>query len=202
MSIASRTIPITSFAAGTTRALSRPRRLAGLASLLALCCLALAAGCGGKKAAPAEPAAPAGPFALTIPGLAQAELPARYTCLGPGASPPLAWTNPPANVRSFALKVYDLDARYALHMYAFNVPGQVRGLPEMLPEGDIVSDGSTVLAKAWQPPCPKEGPPVHRYQFLIYALDVVIDPDSANITAAMDGHVRGSAELVVEVKRK
>jgi Raf kinase inhibitor-like YbhB/YbcL family protein len=197
-------MPSASCSAASAALTVRPRFPArGLAALAVLCCLAVlgAAGCGGKKTPPPGATAPAGPFTLSIPGLGQPGLPDKYTCRGEGASPPLAWANPPADTRSFALKVYDTDARYALHMYVFNMPAQARSLPEMLPEGDIVSDGSTVLAKPWQAPCPKEGPSVHRLQFLLYALDVVIDPDTSNISAAMDGHVRGSAELVVEVRR-
>jgi phosphatidylethanolamine-binding protein (PEBP) family uncharacterized protein len=40
----------------------------------------------------------------------QGEIPSRYTCDREDVSPPLAWTDPPAGTRSFALLVDDPDA--------------------------------------------------------------------------------------------
>ena len=65
------------------------------------------------------------------------EIPAKYTCEGPDVSPPLAWTDPPAGTRAFALVVDDPDAPDPaaprmtwVHWVLWDIPGDARELPE------------------------------------------------------------------------
>ena len=53
------------------------------------------------------------PMSLTITSTAfapESVIPSLYTCEGKDISPPLAWSNPPAGTKSFALIVDDPDA--------------------------------------------------------------------------------------------
>jgi Raf kinase inhibitor-like YbhB/YbcL family protein len=137
------------------------------------------------------------------------EIPATYTCEGNDISPPLAWTDVPANTKSLALIVDDPDApdpkapkRTFVHWVIYNVPATTHGLPEAA-RGDTVPKGAVIGENDWGKtsyggPCPPIGR--HRYFFKLYALDVVLEglgkPSKANLEQKMQGHVLGKAELI------
>lgn len=139
-------------------------------------------------------------------------IPAKYTqAVERPVSPPLRWGDVPAGTISFALIVHDLDATRAksssdnLHWLVFNIPGEVRALPEgvaavpMLPEGTV--QGKNVGdVTGYRGPGAKMPGPLHHYSFELYALDVKLDLGSeatrADVLRAMDGHVLGKAALV------
>ena len=85
----------------------------------------------------------------------------------------------------------------------FNIPASARSLPEAVPLDPQLEDGSVYGKNSWRwlgygGPCPPSG--THRYVFTIYALDSMLDLP-VGITAdelkqAIDGHVRGQAELI------
>src|SRR5208282_4934358 len=58
-------------------------------------------------------------------------IPAKYTCDGNDVSPPLAWTNAPANTKSFALIADDPDAPVGtwVHWVAYDLPAATVALP-------------------------------------------------------------------------
>jgi Raf kinase inhibitor-like YbhB/YbcL family protein len=114
-------------------------------------------------------------------------IPIRHSQVGPEASPQLAWSNVPDGVSSFVLIVHDLDATTAqqnqaqtgtvtdlLHWMVWNIPGAARGLPEGIPQGPDLPDGSRQISRTGQhlsrPSAPAAGP-VHHYVFELYALD-------------------------------
>jgi len=153
--------------------------------------------------------APASSFQLTSTAFAQGgAIPARYTCEGDDASPPLSWTAAPTDTKSYALIVEDPDApdpakpqRIYVHWVVYNIPATVtslaedaskRGLPLGATPGKNDS-GKTVYGG----PCPPIGR--HRYFFRLYALDAALTVSSANkaeLLAAMKGHELATAELM------
>ncbi len=139
----------------------------------------------------------------------QGAIPSRHTCEGDDLSPPLAWSNPPAGTRSFALIVDDPDAPDPraptttwVHWVLYNLPATVRGLPEGMTEAQLPA-GTDQGRNDWGRtgyggPCPPIGR--HRYVHKLYALDLVL-PDlgpiaKPDLEEAMAGHVLARAELI------
>ena len=77
-------------------------------------------------------------FTLISPAFqAAGEIPARYTCEGDDASPPLAWSAPPVGTKSLALIVDDPDAPDPkapkttwVHWVVYNLPPSAGPLAE------------------------------------------------------------------------
>jgi len=135
------------------------------------------------------------------------EIPAKYTCQGDDASPPLSWSGVPAQAKSLALIVDDPDAPDPkapkttwVHWVLYNIPPSATGLAEGvqdLPAG-AKSGSNDWKRTGYGGPCPPVGR--HRYFHKLYALDVVL-PDlgavaKADLLAAMKGHVIAEAALV------
>ena len=88
-------------------------------------------------AAPREGAEPTA-FRLRSSAFEQGgEIPRRYTCEGEDVSPPLAWSDPPAGTRSFALIVVDPDVpdpkapqRAWIHWIVYDLPADGQALDE------------------------------------------------------------------------
>src|SRR6266850_4367916 len=79
------------------------------------------------------------------------QIPLKYTQAGEEASPPLAWSNVPVvsdAAASFVLIVHDVDAAVGngtddlLHWMLWNIPGTATGLPERVPPGSQLPDGT------------------------------------------------------------
>lgn len=132
-------------------------------------------------------------------------IPAQYTCKGQGISPPLAWSGAPAGVKSFALIMDDPDAPMGtfVHWVLYNLPAASGALPEAIPAGPKLTDGSVQGSNSagrsgYTGPCPPSG--THRYFFKIYALDVLLDPGAGagkeQLLRAMDGHIVSQGELM------
>lgn len=183
---------------------------------------------------------------LSSPAFADgAEIPAKYTRAEPAGSserkraeqptpaeamsPPLTWTNVPPGTQSLLLHVQDVDTpqqRYPilgptrLHWLVWNIPAATTSLPEGVPSGETLPDGSSqlsarsfgylgpgadqVLLPNGQQPGINPGrsrPDVHRYRFELWALDTKLEikPDKdaektrAQIILAMEGHVLAQA---------
>jgi Raf kinase inhibitor-like YbhB/YbcL family protein len=181
--------------------MSAPER--ARAAVVALGALLLAAG---------APPGGAEPMAFRLRSSAfepDAEIPRRHTCEGEDVSPPLAWSDPPAGTRSFALIVDDPDApdpkapkRTWVHWVAYDLPADARALDEgagagALPPG--ARPGRNDWGRPdWGGPCPPIGR--HRYFHKLYALDAPLGdlgtPTKAALERAMEVHVLGRAELV------
>ena len=145
-------------------------------------------------------------FGLTSTAFAQGDkIPRKYTCDGDDFSPPLQWSEAPANTKSFALISDDPDAPVGtwVHWVVYNIPGTSTSLPEAVPAEDELSDGTRHGRSSWGRlayggPCPPGG--THRYFFKLYALDAVLDlapgADSRQLLQAMQGHIVGHTELM------
>ena len=134
--------------------------------------------------------------------LADAKVFKRFDCDGGNISPSLAWKNPPAGTKSFALTVYDPDAPTGSgwwHWVMFDIPADVNALSAGA--GDPASGKAPRAAiqsrtdfgkPGYGGPCPPKGDAPHRYIFTNYALKVDhIDVDQG----ASGALVRESAEI-------
>jgi Raf kinase inhibitor-like YbhB/YbcL family protein len=152
-----------------------------------------------------------GVFAMELTSSAFSDggmLPAKYTCDGAGISPPISWTNMPANTKSFALIYDDPDAPHGTwtHWVLFNIPPTTLSLAEGV---DSLPDGTQVGNNSWPkknygPPCPPSGE--HRYIFHIFALDTTLNlkgtVTSEVLKKAMQGHILDTATLLGKHKKR
>jgi Raf kinase inhibitor-like YbhB/YbcL family protein len=146
-------------------------------------------------------------------------MPAKYSQAGDQVSPPLAWSNVPDGVTSFVLVAHDVDAAIGngtddiLHWMLWNIPATARSLPEAVPQGSQLADGTRQISASGPyyrgPGAPASGP-AHHYVFELFALDAPVDVPAvgasppqtrAAVAAAMAGHVRGKAVVVGLFKR-
>jgi hypothetical protein len=149
-----------------------------------------------------------------------AAIPAKYSQAGRDVSPPLTWSNVPETPTSFVLIVHDLDAAIQpgtddmLHWLVWNIPGTARALPEHVPQGASLPDGSHQISATGPnyraPGAPATGP-AHHYVFELFALDAAIDVPAvgaspaqtrAAVLQAMAGHVRGKGVYTGLFKRE
>lgn len=140
-------------------------------------------------------------------------IPLKYTQASPtgtAVSPALTWTNVPPGTQSFVLWMHDVDlalnktSEDNLHWLVWNIPGQNTSLPENVPVGSQLQDGSYQVSYAGPnyrgPGAPASGP-LHHYVFELFALDIKMDikPGSTaletktNIFKMMQGHIIGKA---------
>lgn len=140
-------------------------------------------------------------------------IPARYTQAGEQVSPALTWANAPANTASFVVHMHDPDVALnrgtdtQVHWLVWNVPGSAKGLPEGVPQGAQLPDGSRQISATGPvyrgPGAPATGP-MHHYTIEVYALDAMVDVQPAAtapetrtaVFRAMAGHVLGKAVYV------
>lgn len=163
----------------------------------------------------AKPAAPARP-ALTLTTTAFPDgdqIPAKYTQAGEQVSPALAWTNVPEGTQSFVLHMRDPDVARnrttedQVHWLVWGIPGTAKGLPEGVPKGEKLADGSQQISASGAvyrgPGAPATGP-LHHYTFELFALDSAMDvapgadawETRTKIYEAMNGHILGKAVYV------
>jgi len=138
-------------------------------------------------------------------------IPRKFTCDGADVSPPLAWTNPPAGTRSYALIADDPDAPAGTwtHWVIFDIPPQTTSLAEAIPKTDQVPNGrqgkNDFRKNGYGGPCPPPGK-AHRYVFKLYALDRVLNLEAGSsrqaLEQAVQGHILGSAEVVGKYQRQ
>jgi Raf kinase inhibitor-like YbhB/YbcL family protein len=172
-------------------------------SLLAL----ILTSCGAVQQAPI-PTSQDKPMTIQLSSSAFApgqSIPAKYSCTGREISPPLAWSDAPANTRSFALIVEDPDAPGGtwVHWVIYNISPDTNQLPEAIPNGAQLTGGGLQGRNSsgnfgYNGPCPPAG--THRYVFKIYALDAMLTlaagADKAQLLAAMQGHLLAQGELL------
>lgn len=151
----------------------------------------------------------AGSFILTSSAFAEgATIPATNTCSGTNTSPPLAWSEAPSNTNSYAVVLTDLSINLT-HWVIYDIPATATELPASVDNvyapANVDSAHQTASGASstigYVGPCPRAAPPVHMYQFAVYALDIATLPGaSAQTTAsqavtAIQAHRRGKATL-------
>ena len=141
-------------------------------------------------------------------------------------SPPLDWTDVPEGTQSFALIVHSTESQASdepwIHWLIWNLPADLTGVEEGILEDPTLENGArqglnSVGVVGYLGPCP---PPlisrhasvpgggsnpkqeIEKYNFEIYALDVVLDlaPGATRqqLIEAMEGHILGAGTLVGE----
>lgn len=160
----------------------------------------------------------AGPaMTMTIPGFPDGgQIPVRFSqaaegaAPGEGTSPAITWANIPAGTQSLVLHMHDMDVARnrttddQVHWLVWNIPAASSGLPEGVPRGAQLADGSFQVSATGPvyrgPGAPATGPP-HHYMFEVFALDTKLDVQPlgdafetrAAVMKAMQGHILGKA---------
>ena len=127
-------------------------------------------------------------------------------CGGENISPPLAWTNVPAGVKSFALIIFDPDGAKGsgvAHWVAYGIAGDRTGLPEnfgVAGSPDYIGGTGSSGNHEYMGPCPIPGHTNH-YVFSVYALDLkrtALPPGLTRdqLIAAMKGHVLDVGSII------
>jgi Raf kinase inhibitor-like YbhB/YbcL family protein len=145
-------------------------------------------------------------------------IPKTHTGEGHDKSPHLTWDGVPQITKSFALICDDPDAPTAepwVHWVIYNLPPDLRELPEHLPRDDHMAQPVTAAqgCNSWPAgenlgylgPMPPKGHGVHHYHFKLYALDAPLDVmpgiTKTSLLKAMTGHILEVAELVGTYER-
>ena len=197
-------------ATGTTS----PITVTGLTNGTAYTCTVTANSADGTSvASPAVSATPSAAVAFTLTsaaGINGGAMAADYTCDGMGSTVPLAWSNPPAGTREFALLMTTLpgDGTIKWNWVLYDIPSTTTalardnfgtGLPGVGSDGPIVG---------YQPPC-SQGPGAKNYTFTLYALSgSPVLPTASNqavtgaaLTAAISSLTLGTASLSLSFTR-
>lgn len=157
------------------------------------------------------------PMALTTTAFPDGgQIPVKFTQAAPGAepgggtSPALTWTNTPAGTQSFLLNFHDLDLSHnkttddQVHWLVWNIPAIVTTLPEGMPKGGQLPNGSyqiSVSGLFYRGPGAAANGPLHHYIFEIYALDTKLNVQQTAdafetrtiVMTAIQGHILGKA---------
>lgn len=128
-------------------------------------------------------------------------IPKKFTADGADVSPALQWSDVPAGTHSLTLICDDPDAPRGtwVHWVLFNLPADLRELPEDLAANVGVQGNNDFGNLGYGGPSPPRGKP-HRYFFKLYALDIVLDilkgSTKVQVEKAMSGHILGSAQVI------
>jgi Raf kinase inhibitor-like YbhB/YbcL family protein len=140
-----------------------------------------------------------------------ANIPKPLTCDGGDLSPALQWNAPPAGTQSFALIADDPDAPIGtfVHWVIFDLPPDLRALPQNYPKTQQSPDGSLQGKNdfdnlGYGGPCPPGGK-VHRYFFKLYALDTKLNlkpgATKKDVERATQGHILARGEYMGRYSR-
>jgi Raf kinase inhibitor-like YbhB/YbcL family protein len=152
-----------------------------------------------------------GSLQLKSTSAATGALPDSAGCKGPGASPQISWSEPPAGTKSLALIMDDKDApvghlhrHYYVHWLVFDMPADRRDLTEGL-QRDPLPDGTQQGRNdahefGYSGPCPYVGS-THHYAITVYALDtnlgLPVATTGAQLLTAIDGHILAGGQILV-----
>jgi Raf kinase inhibitor-like YbhB/YbcL family protein len=139
-------------------------------------------------------------------------IPKRHSRDGEDVSPPLAWSDLPAGVRSLALICDDPDAPRGtwVHWVLYDLPPTMTSLSAGVPKVDRPAFGGVQGRNdygetGWGGPAPPKGHGVHHYNFRLSALDreLGLPPGAtkAEAESAMQGHVLAEAKLTGTYRR-
>jgi Raf kinase inhibitor-like YbhB/YbcL family protein len=145
-------------------------------------------------------------------------IPKKYTGEGTDVSPPLAWTEIPAETKEIVLICDDPDAPQTeswVHWVIYNIPATAKGLPEGVPRKPQPKESAGAIQgkNSWpngenigyRGPMPPKGHGVHHYYFKLYALDghVALEPgqDKKAVLKAIGGHVLAEGLLMGTYQR-
>jgi Raf kinase inhibitor-like YbhB/YbcL family protein len=169
----------------------------------------------GRGGSPKGAASPA--LSLVVSGFSDGgQIPVKFSQAAPGAapgegtSPAINWANAPGGTQSFFLHMHDMDVVRnkttddQAHWVVWNIPAAATGLPEGVPKGSQLSDGSYQISATgpmYLGPGAAATGPLHHYVFELYALDTKLDVKPSadafetrvNVMKAIQGHILGKA---------
>ena len=171
---------------------------------------------GGFLLAVLGPSSAAEPFTLTSPAFKDStslavknagNFKANPNCIGENVSPPLAWANPPAGTKSYALVVFDSQGRNGLtfvHFVGYGIPASVTSFAEneISKLGDKYVGGQNGFKLGYyMGPCVAPNSDTHHYYFLQIATDHEPKALAPGLTydelrEKLTGHAKGAAGLV------
>jgi Raf kinase inhibitor-like YbhB/YbcL family protein len=132
-------------------------------------------------------------------------IPVQFTCDGANQTPPLAWGEPPAGTKSFALVVDDPDAPSGTfrHWGAYDIPASARAIPA----SGFAQATNDFGKPGYGGPCPPPGHGPHHYHFKLFALDVEklgVSPGAKieQVESEAQKHAIGRGELVGTYERR
>jgi len=160
-----------------------------------------------KPGAAGEPEIPKGvpTMQLTSTAFKESEaIPEVHGYENKNLSPPLKWTDVPAEAKSLALICDDPDAPRGtwVHWVLFNIPPDTRELPSSL-AGKVDVPGAIQGKNDFKKlgyggPAPPSG--THRYYFKLYALDKIVDLKEGatkdELVKAMKEHIVAQGQLM------
>jgi Raf kinase inhibitor-like YbhB/YbcL family protein len=129
-------------------------------------------------------------------------IPSKYTCDGINVNPPLTIDNLPKQTVSITLIVEDPDSPMGVfeHWILWNIP-PTNKINESSAPG--VQGRNSAKQNKYTGPCPPSG--THRYNFRVFALDIMLDLpvsiDKHSIFKAMEGHILAYGEITGLYKR-
>lgn len=151
-------------------------------------------------------------MSLTSPDLAEGAKLGRAQihseCGGSDLAPRLSWSGAPAGTMSFAVTMYDPDARGGWwHWIAYNIPPNARGIGGSAapPKGTLTGEND-FGAKAYGGACPPPGSGPHHYRFTVWAMGTAVLPlegatEDKMIGAYIEGHALASATITATYER-
>ena len=138
-------------------------------------------------------------------------IPPQHTGVGRDVSPPLAWSNPPAGTKAFAVICHDPDAPLVtaggtygfVHWVLYNIPASVTALDEGVAG---YTSGNNDFGKAgYGGPMPPPGHGRHHYYFWVLALDKALDLEAGlslwQLLARIEPHLIGMNRLTGTFER-
>jgi Raf kinase inhibitor-like YbhB/YbcL family protein len=147
-----------------------------------------------------------------------ARIPESFTCAAgqTSPSPAIAWSGAPAGTQSFVLIMHDPDpvingsVNDVLHWAILDIPGNSKGLPEGVKNGDQADGAKQINNIAGRPgylgPCPPPGHGDHHYTLELYALSEKLglpaSTSRADLLNAMNGKVLSKGVYIGIVGRK
>jgi Raf kinase inhibitor-like YbhB/YbcL family protein len=128
-------------------------------------------------------------------------------CVGQNVSPPLKWTNAPANTKSYAIIMFDPVGRGGagvVHWVAYDIPASKTSLKEgeaSQPSNEFKGGKNTPGLTTYFGPCPPFGDKPHPYVITLVASDIAPGTLQAGMTkdelaAALNGHVLGATSMI------
>jgi phosphatidylethanolamine-binding protein (PEBP) family uncharacterized protein len=102
---------------------------------------------------------------------ANGEFPLKYTCDGASISPALAWKNPPAGTKGYAITMHHIPPTGDKHVYmcVYNIASSVMNFPENSTTIGLWGINTVNGKNTYTPPC-SQGPGAKIYVITVYAL--------------------------------